>query len=225
MLATFPCNADRIAATSSGSWHVKRLRATGRDTGRDALWRGPGGGSSSLPGGRQGSRRRANGPIFWTLLVQKRLLLPDQADALRVTVECQVPAANQIHLPGPEDRNQRVLGNYRLLRLLGIGGMSAVYLGYDAATQQKVAIKILSDELAGQQASLDRFSREARSGLLLDHPNIVRNLTGGQDRATGVHYLVLEYVDGPSAHALLDSSAKLSSGRTPYASFSTWPAA
>src|SRR5262249_2236095 len=51
-----------------------------------------------------------------------------------------------------------------------------------------------------------------KSGALLNHPNIVRNLTVGQDRATGKHYLVLEYVDGPSAHALLDRFGRLPVG-------------
>src|SRR5262249_51655856 len=51
-----------------------------------------------------------------------------------------------------------------------------------------------------------------KSGGLLNHPNIVRTLKAGQDRLTGKHYLVLEYVDGPSAHALLMKNGKLSVG-------------
>ncbi len=106
----------------------------------------------------------------------------------------------------------RYLGEYRLLRRLGEGGMGAVYLGYKEADDRRVAIKVLSDHLAGSQASVDRFYREAKSGALLNHPNIVHNIAYGQDRLSGKHYLVLEYVAGPSAHGLLNRFGKLSVG-------------
>ena len=66
--------------------------------------------------------------------------------------------------------------------------------------------------MAGNQVAIDRFYREAKSGALLNHPNIVRNLTAGQDQATGKHYLVMEYVDGPSALELLQHHGRLSVG-------------
>ena len=59
---------------------------------------------------------------------------------------------------------------------------------------------------------------------LLNHPNIVRTLTAGQDPATGRHYLVLEYVDGPSAHALLAAPGPARRRATPSTSRWTWPA-
>jgi serine/threonine-protein kinase len=106
----------------------------------------------------------------------------------------------------------RALGDYRILRRLGIGGMGAVYLGYEEGQERYVAIKVLPTSLAANQSLVDRFYREAKSGALLNHPNIVRNITVGQDQATGKHYLVLEYVDGPSAHTLLDQHGRLSVG-------------
>jgi serine/threonine-protein kinase len=90
--------------------------------------------------------------------------------------------------------------------------MGAVYLGYDGKAGRHVALKILNDNLVSNQNYIDRFYREAKSGALLNHPNIVRTYTAGQDRQTGKHYLVLEYVDGPSAHALLARLGKLSVG-------------
>ncbi len=113
--------------------------------------------------------------------------------------------------PGPTGDLRR-LGAYRILRLLGEGGMGAVYLGYHEQEKRQVAIKVLSEQLSTYQTSVDRFYREAKSGALLDHPNIVRNLNVGQDRETGKHYLVLEYVDGPSAHALLNQFGRLPVG-------------
>ena len=103
----------------------------------------------------------------------------------------------------------RALGNYSILRRLGEGGMGAVYLGYDGATRRTVAIKVLNEELVSNQNFVDRFSREARSGIQLNHPNIVRTYSAGQDSATGHYYLVLEYVDGPSAQTLLSRHGRL----------------
>jgi serine/threonine protein kinase len=86
----------------------------------------------------------------------------------------------------------RAIGGYRLLRLLGEGGMGAVYLGWKEGDDAQVAVKVLNDQLAGSQDYIDRFYREAKSGKLLNHPNIVRTLSYGQDEKTGKHYLVLE---------------------------------
>jgi serine/threonine protein kinase len=106
----------------------------------------------------------------------------------------------------------RRLGHYRLLRKLGEGGMGSVYLGYHEGESRQVAIKVLGETLTSNQAFVDRFYREVKSGALLNHPNIVRTLLGGQDQATGRHYLVLEFVDGPSARELLETRAPLSVG-------------
>jgi eukaryotic-like serine/threonine-protein kinase len=106
----------------------------------------------------------------------------------------------------------RQLGDYRLLRRLGEGGMGAVYLGYQEGDHRHVAIKVLPEQLAGNQVAIDRFYREAKSGALLNHPNIARNLAAGQDKATGKHYLIMEFVDGPSALELLQRQGQLSVG-------------
>src|SRR5262245_53732468 len=89
----------------------------------------------------------------------------------------------------PELRN---LGKFRFLRRLGEGGMGAVYLAYEDKHSKQFAVKILNDSLAYDQRYIDRFHREARAGAALNHPNIVRTFTSGQDSATGKYYLVLE---------------------------------
>lgn len=106
----------------------------------------------------------------------------------------------------------RMLGEYHLLRQLGEGGMGAVFLGYQEKDNRQVAVKILSSDNAKHQPTLDRFTREAKSGKLLNHPNIVRNLDSGQDQTTGLHYLVLEYIDGSSAQQLLERFGRLTVG-------------
>jgi eukaryotic-like serine/threonine-protein kinase len=115
-------------------------------------------------------------------------------------------------MPGDLLHEVRNLGGYRLLRRLGEGGMGAVYLGYHEGQDQQVAIKVLGDHLVSNQAYVDRFYREAKSGVLLNHPNIVRTLSVGQDQSTSLHYLVLEFVDGQTAQALLDKQGRLALG-------------
>jgi serine/threonine-protein kinase len=98
----------------------------------------------------------------------------------------------------------RAIGDYRILRQLGEGGMGAVYLGYREGQDQQVAIKVLSDQA--------RFYREARNAAHLNHPNIVRGLNVGQDLVSRKHFLVLEFVDGPSASAILEKAGRLAVG-------------
>jgi len=104
------------------------------------------------------------------------------------------------------------LGGARLLRPLGTGGMGTVYLAIDEARHDRVAVKVLSPDLARSTVHVRRFEREGRSGRALDHPNVVRCLDFGQDATTGLHYLVLEYVDGGTAQGLLDRRGRLDVG-------------
>jgi serine/threonine-protein kinase len=90
--------------------------------------------------------------------------------------------------------------------------MGAVYLAYEEDLSRQVAIKVLSEQLADNRNYIKRFYREAKNVAQLDHPNIVHYRGVGRDRASGCHYLVLEYVDGPSAHDLLQRDGKLSVG-------------
>src|SRR5262249_11019878 len=154
------------------------------------------------------------------MLVGQELLAPDQARELRLALDTTHldPAAPPRRPDGPPAPEAvapgapfelRQLGDYRILRRLGEGGMGSVYLGYHEAVGRHVAIKVLPDHLASNQAYVERFYREAKSGALLDHPNIVRNLAVGQDKPTAKHYIVLEYVDGPSAHSLLQQYGRL----------------
>ena len=96
------------------------------------------------------------------------------------------------------------VGGRRLLRRLGAGGMSEVYLAYDADLRCPVAVKVLPDELAKNSTFVGRFRREAEVGQKIDHPNVVRCLEAGQDTVNGRRYLVMEYVKGQSAQSILD---------------------
>jgi eukaryotic-like serine/threonine-protein kinase len=167
---------------------------------------------------------------FLETLVGQSLLTSAQAQELRAGLDTThmdtTPAPHGAATPGkngtaaavnkPTEEltvyDLRQLGEYRLLRRLGEGGMGSVFLGYQEGNDLHVAIKVLPEHLAGNQAAIDRFYREAKSGALLNHPNIVRNLVVGQDKTTGKHYLVMDYVDGPSALEILHRKGRLSIG-------------
>src|SRR5262249_7108722 len=111
----------------------------------------------------------------------------------------------------PSDEPRSVAG-YRLLRRVGEGGMSTVYLSYDVPARRPVAVKILADHLAGQREFVKRFHREARYSRLLRHPNIVQGIAAGFDPETRKYYMVLEFIDGPSAHTALTRLGQLPVG-------------
>ena len=97
----------------------------------------------------------------------------------------------------------RVVGGYRLLRRVGDGGMSTVFLSYDVPGRRAVAVKLLADHLGSQPEFINRFYREAKLSRALEHPNLIQGFASGYDPAADKHYLVLEFIDGPSAHAAL----------------------
>ena len=91
----------------------------------------------------------------------------------------------------------QIAGKYRLLELLGVGGMGAVYLCEHEYMKRLVAVKVLPlDKLAADPSALQRFYREARAVAALNHPNVVQAYD--IDKFDTVHFLVMEYVDGSS---------------------------
>jgi serine/threonine protein kinase len=87
-------------------------------------------------------------------------------------------------------------GKYKLLEHLGRGGMGSVFLCEHLAMQRRVAVKVLPPAQARDEGAIERFYREARAVAALDHPNIVR--AHDIDHDGKVHFLVMEYVDGPA---------------------------
>jgi Tol biopolymer transport system component/predicted Ser/Thr protein kinase len=88
----------------------------------------------------------------------------------------------------------RQLGSYKILSVLGAGGMGEVYKALDTRLERTVAIKVLPAHLAGRAESRERFEREAKTIANLNHPHICTLYdTGHQD---DVDFLVMEYVEG-----------------------------
>ncbi|MCA9062490.1 MAG: serine/threonine protein kinase [Planctomycetaceae bacterium] len=94
-----------------------------------------------------------------------------------------------------------VIDRYRIREVLGFGGMGCVFIAEDPQEQKKVAIKVLSAEMAMDAGLLTRMKLEASAGMRLDHPNIVR--TFRIDSTGAIHYLVMELVRGISLHELV----------------------
>ena len=99
------------------------------------------------------------------------------------------------------------LGKYKLLRHLGTGGMSTVYLAENKISGQKRAIKVLPRKKVSNKSFLDRFYREARAAAALNHPNIVRvyDISAQDD----THYMVMEYVQGIDLYAQVKGEGPL----------------
>jgi serine/threonine protein kinase len=100
-----------------------------------------------------------------------------------------------------------MLGKYRLLRLLGAGGMSSVYLAENTTLRQEVAIKVLPVKRVEQTSFLARFEREARTAFRLGHQNLARAFD--LDQAGAIHFIVMEYIDGIDLHAKVKQEGPL----------------
>jgi eukaryotic-like serine/threonine-protein kinase len=104
------------------------------------------------------------------------------------------------------------LGKYRLLSLLGRGGMSSVYLAEHKVMRRRCAIKVLPSKQVNNRAALDRFHQEAQAVASLDDPNIVRayDVDLVEEGGNQIHFLVMEYVEGRSLQEIVDQDGPLS---------------
>jgi serine/threonine protein kinase len=99
-------------------------------------------------------------------------------------------------------------GSYRITRLLGEGGMGAVYEAIQLRLNKRVAIKLMACRLAANNDALARFHREADITSRLGHPNLVNVIDFGMSQA-GEPYLVMEYLEGEDLEARLRRSRTL----------------
>ncbi|WP_437955591.1 serine/threonine-protein kinase [Sorangium sp. So ce119] len=99
---------------------------------------------------------------------------------------------------------------YRVLRLLGQGGMGSVYEVELVETGERLALKCVESELLNRsKSSIGRFQREVRAMGALDTEHIVRVRDAGTDPATGAPYMVMELLEGEDVQRLLDRVGKL----------------
>jgi serine/threonine protein kinase len=120
----------------------------------------------------------------------------------------QPPTAHEVAVNSNLLQFPQVLGQYELRTRLGTGGMGAVYLGRHKSLDKQVAIKLLPVLPAQNTEFVARFQREMRAAGKLDHPAIVRTTDAGEHH--GIHYLVMDAIDGMDLGRLVRVEDKLS---------------
>jgi serine/threonine-protein kinase len=124
------------------------------------------------------------------------------------TKDVQATIAERAEEPAtPEAQLHGRFGRYDVERLLGRGGMGAVYLARQLDLDRPVVIKVIAPELAKDAAIVGRLQREARSAARISSDNVVQVHETGTEQ--GVPYIAMEYVDGSSAHALVQERGPL----------------
>ena len=86
------------------------------------------------------------------------------------------------------------LGSYKIVSLLGVGGMGEVYRARDTRLDRTVALKILPAEVAADSERMRRFTREAKAASALSHPNVAHIYDIGDFE--GIHFIAMEYIEG-----------------------------
>jgi serine/threonine protein kinase len=105
----------------------------------------------------------------------------------------------------------KTFGQYEILERIGVGGMGEVYRARDTKLSRTVAIKVLPELFAADAERLARFEREARLSASLNHPHIATLYDFVH--ADGVHFLVMELVEGDASDPDLSHSPALIEGK------------
>jgi hypothetical protein len=113
---------------------------------------------------------------------------------------------------GQEAEVARELGQYMLRRMLGSGGMGAVYLAEHRMLRRPCAVKLINAEKAGDEVALARFEREVQSAAQLTHPNTVHIYDYGRSD-DGTFYFAMEFLPGISLQDLVDKHGPLEPAR------------
>ncbi|PYS46552.1 MAG: hypothetical protein DMF68_18845 [Acidobacteria bacterium] len=109
----------------------------------------------------------------------------------------------------PSRHGTRMVANkYQLDRLLGRGGMGAVYIGTHLDLDRPIAIKLLLPDFTADAAAMERFRREARAAARLNHPNVADTYDYGV-LADGGAYIVMEMVEGQTLREYMDAAGQL----------------
>lgn len=110
-------------------------------------------------------------------------------------------------LPVVEDPPPSMIGNYRVLGLIGSGAMGRVYLAHDAVLDRRVAIKVMSARYAGNQIARQRFLRESRSVGAIEHPHVMTIHQVGEQG--GLPYIVMQFLEGRTLRDYRDRTGPL----------------
>lgn len=104
-------------------------------------------------------------------------------------------------------KGRRLSGRYKILDMIGGGGMANVYLAHDMILDRDVAVKVLRMDFAEDEEFIRRFHREAQSATSLAHPNIVNIYDVGEEDS--IYYIVMEYVDGQTLKQYIQQNSPI----------------
>lgn len=124
------------------------------------------------------------------------------------TEEATEERKSQLLQPG------NMLGPYRIVEVIATGGMGTVYCAEHVRLGRIVALKVLNNEYGDERELLSRFVTEARSVNKIDHENILEITDFVDDRSSGLHYIVMEYLKGEDLAELLEREAHMSPTRS-----------
>ncbi len=133
----------------------------------------------------------------------KHVKCPSCGNGVQFTIDAEgysvCPACNY-HLP-------REIGHFKLVELLGTGGMGAVFRGVDTSLQREVAVKIMREEMTKSEKFVADFLREARATAALNHPNIAKIYTCGEE--AGRYFIVMELLQNGSLDDQINSGERI----------------
>jgi tRNA A-37 threonylcarbamoyl transferase component Bud32 len=112
----------------------------------------------------------------------------------------------------PSAFSRNLAGRYRLDRRLGVGGMGAVYRGFDTALERDVAVKLIREDLVDSADAAARFRREAKAAAAFSHPNLVTVYDFGVESGLRA-FLVMELLMGVTLRQEIESKKRLSMER------------
>ncbi|MDY0168409.1 MAG: protein kinase [Thermoguttaceae bacterium] len=120
-------------------------------------------------------------------------------------------SGGEFHAPAEETMRQ--LGDFRIVREVGRGGMGVVYEAVQESLGRRVALKVLPESYSSSSSALRRFRREAQAAARLHHPNIVSVFGVGEHE--GRHFYVMEYIEGRDLDAVFNEIRRFREAETP----------